>query len=61
MRDAHITVRFEQSVKEKVAAMARDERRTVSSQAAYLLEKGLLVLEQQQTQSERAGEANHAG
>jgi hypothetical protein len=52
MQDAHITVRFEPSVKEKVAAMARDERRTVSSQTAYLLEKGLLVLEQQQTQTE---------
>jgi hypothetical protein len=53
MQDTHITVRFEPSVKEKVAAMARDERRTVSSQAAYLLEKGLLVLEQQQTQTEK--------
>jgi hypothetical protein len=48
MEDIRIRIRFEPSLKEKVAAMAEADRRTVSNQAAYLMEKGLLVLERQQ-------------
>jgi predicted transcriptional regulator len=50
MGEIRVTVRCEPSLKEKVAIMAQVDRRTVSNQVAYLMEKGLLVLERQQVQ-----------
>jgi predicted transcriptional regulator len=46
MKDTTITIRFETPLKERVEAMAKTERRTLAAQAAYLMEKGLKVLEQ---------------
>jgi predicted transcriptional regulator len=47
MQDTTMTIRFESPLREKVEAMAEAERRTVEEQTAYLLEKGLSVIEQQ--------------
>jgi hypothetical protein len=52
MADAFVTVQFIPALKEKLENMAKAERRTLTEQAAYLMENGLLVLEQQQAQTE---------
>jgi hypothetical protein len=52
MADAFVTVQFIPALKEKLENMAKTERRTLTEQAAYLMENGLLVLEQQQAQTE---------
>ena len=46
-----LAVEIEHFYEEKVVAMAQEERRSIMDQAAYLMEKGLLILEQQQTQA----------
>jgi hypothetical protein len=52
MNEIMLAIEIEHFYEEKVEAMAQEERRTVKDQAAYLMEKGLLILEQQQTQTE---------
>jgi hypothetical protein len=56
MQDMLITIGFEASFKERLEAMAKVERRTLADQAAYLMEKGLLILERQQAQQAEAGQ-----
>ena len=52
MNEIKLAVEIEHFYEEKVEVMAQEERRSVTDQAAYLMEKGLLILEQQQTQTE---------
>jgi hypothetical protein len=41
-------MRFESRLKKKIVVLARNEKRTIASQAAYLIEKGLIALELEQ-------------
>jgi hypothetical protein len=52
MNEIKLAIEIEHFYEEKVEAMAQQERRSVRDEAAYLMEKGLLILEQQQTQIE---------
>jgi predicted transcriptional regulator len=47
MKTTNITIRFEADLKQKVEELAKLEKRTIASQASFLIEKGLLALEQQ--------------
>jgi hypothetical protein len=52
MDEIKLAISIESSYKEKVEALAQVEHRTLTDQAAYLMEKGLLILERQQAQAE---------
>jgi hypothetical protein len=52
MDEIKLAIEIELFYKKKVEAMAQEERRSITDQAAYLMEKGLLILEQQHTQAE---------
>jgi hypothetical protein len=52
MDEIKLAIQIDPSSKKKVEAMAHEERRSIEDQAAYLMEKGLLILERQQTQVE---------
>ena len=45
----YMTIRIDAPLKKKVVALARIERRRLTDQVIFLLEKGLLTLEQQST------------
>jgi hypothetical protein len=52
MNEIKLAIEIDHFYEEKVEVMAQEERRSVIDQAAYLMEKGLLILEQQQMQAE---------
>jgi len=47
MKSDYMTIRLEPSLKEKVAKMAKAERRRFSDQIVFLMERGLLAREQE--------------
>ena len=52
MNEIKLALEIDHFFEKKVELMAQEERRSVMEQAAYLMEKGLLILEQQQMQAE---------
>ena len=44
-KTAHMTIRMEPPLRKRIEDLAKKERRTNSDQVAYLVEKGLSVLE----------------
>ena len=57
MQKGYMTVRIDSSLKKKVMEMAKAERRRFTDQVVFLMEKGLLALEQQKAQATREVEA----
>jgi len=49
MTKGYMTVRIENPLKKKVMELAKAERRRFSDQVIFLMEKGLLALEQKAT------------
>jgi predicted transcriptional regulator len=47
MKDTIMTIRFDSALKEKIVELARIQRRTIASQAAYLMEIGLHEADQE--------------
>jgi hypothetical protein len=47
MKQSTLTIRVETKLKEKVAARARKERRSLADETAYLMEIGLKIMERQ--------------
>jgi len=47
MKQTTLTIRVETRLKEKVAARAKKERRSLAEETAYLMEIGLRVMERQ--------------
>jgi hypothetical protein len=56
MEETYLTVCFEPLLAEKVIRLAKAEKRSIADQAAYLLERGLQVLEEERVaKMKRAG------
>jgi hypothetical protein len=47
MKQATLTIRVENELKEKITRMAKKQRRSLADETAYLMEIGLKVMEQQ--------------
>ena len=47
MKEAFLTIKVETELREKVAQMAKKEKRSIAAQTAYLMELGIKVLESQ--------------
>ncbi|MDR2418536.1 MAG: hypothetical protein LBD79_05735 [Treponema sp.] len=44
MKDKYLNIRIESGLKEQVIKLAQEERRSISDQAIYLIERGLYTL-----------------
>ena len=53
LKTAHVTMKITTPLKRRIEEMAKKERRSFADQAAYLIEKGLLVMERQENKVPR--------
>jgi hypothetical protein len=47
MKDKYLNIRIETELKEQLIRLAQDERRSISDQAIYLIERGLQSVRRQ--------------
>jgi hypothetical protein len=57
MKNAYMAIKLDALLRERVEVLARTERRSLADQAAYLMEKGLILLEKQDSRKRRPSEA----